>query len=82
MHQNVKVSWMSSKDAVLWQNWFLWKNRYKKIVKFMCMYNCKFGYFLNIDFKCEPKVCDGCYDLIMKAVNWDDVSVVSVNGKN
>lgn len=48
----------------------------------MCMYNCKFGYFLNIDFKCEPKVCDGCYDLIMKAVNWDDVSVVSVNGKN
>ena len=34
---------------------------------------CHCWYFLGIKFKYHRKVCDGCYDLMQKAMNFDDV---------
>ena len=31
-------------------------------------------------FKSEPYVCNGCPDLIQRAINFDDAAIVSVKG--
>ena len=28
---------------------------------------CHYWYFLNKSFKCQPNVCNGCHDLLMKS---------------
>ena len=38
-------------------------------------------YFKGIGFKYEPYLCNGCYDLMQKPINFDDVAIVSVKGK-
>ena len=39
---------------------------------------CYYWYFVDKDFKYELYLCNGCHDLIQKAMNFNDVAIVSV----
>ena len=39
-------------------------------------------YFLDKNFKYEPYLCNGCHDLMQKAINFNNVAVVSVKGSD
>ena len=41
---------------------------------------CKFYYFLDKDFKYGPYLCDGCYDMFMKAVSMQNLTIINHNG--
>ena len=43
---------------------------------------CHYSYFKDIGFKYEPYLCNGCYGLMQKATNFNDVAIVSINGSN
>ena len=37
---------------------------------------CKFYYFLDKNFNCGPYLCDGCYDMFMKAVSIMEIIIM------
>ena len=39
---------------------------------------CHYWYFLDKGFKYEPYLCNGCHDLMQKAMNFNDVAIVSI----
>ena len=39
---------------------------------------CNYWYFKYIGFKYEPYLCNGCHGFLHKAINFNDVSIVSV----
>ena len=39
---------------------------------------CNYWCFLDIGFKYGPYLCNGCHDLMQKAINFKDVAIVSV----
>ena len=39
---------------------------------------CHYWYSKNIGFTYEPYLCNGCYDLLQKAINFNDVAIVLV----
>ena len=39
---------------------------------------CRYWYLLNKGFKYEPYLCNGCHDLMQKAMNFNDVAIVSI----
>ena len=41
-----------------------------------------YWYFLDKGFKYEPYLWNGCHDLRQKAINFNDVAIVSVNIKD
>ena len=41
---------------------------------------CKFYYFLDKIFKYGPYLCDGCYDMSMKAVSMQNLAITNHNG--
>ena len=41
---------------------------------------CHFWYFKDIGFKYEPYFCNGCYDLMQKAMSFNDIAIVYVKG--
>ena len=41
---------------------------------------CPYWYFLDKGFKYEPYLCNGCHDLMQKAINFINVAVVSIKG--
>ena len=41
---------------------------------------CNCWYFKDIDFKYEPYLCNGCHDLMQKAMSFNDVAIVYVKG--
>ena len=41
---------------------------------------CKFYYFLDKNFKYRPYLCDGCYDMSMKAVSMQNLAIINHNG--
>ena len=43
---------------------------------------CHYWYFLGKDFKYEPYLCNGCHDLMQKAMNFNDVTIVSIKGND
>ena len=43
---------------------------------------CHYWYFSDKGFKSEPYLCNSCYDLIQKALNFDDISIASVKGSD
>ena len=43
-------------------------------------YICNYWYFKDIGFKYEPYLCNGCHDLMQKAMNFNDVAIVYVKG--
>ena len=38
------------------------------------------SHFFGINFRFQPKVCDGCYDLMEKAMSFIDITIFSVKG--
>ena len=41
-----------------------------------------FWCFLDKTFKYEPHLCHGCHNLVQKAMNINDVAIVSVKGSD
>ena len=41
-----------------------------------------YWYFLDKNFSYEPYLCDGCHDLMQKAMNCNDVAIVSIKGND
>ena len=39
---------------------------------------CHYWYFLDKNVKYEPYLCNGCHDLMQKAMNFNDVAIVSI----
>ena len=39
-------------------------------------------YFLKVNFRFQPKVCDGSHVLMQKALCFNNVAIVSVKGNN
>ena len=40
------------------------------------------GVFLNKSFSYEPYLCNGSHDLMQKAMNFNDVAIVSIKGND
>ena len=43
---------------------------------------CKFYYFLDKNFNYRPYICDGCYDMSMKAVSMQNLAIINHNGNH
>ena len=43
---------------------------------------CKFYYFLNKNFSHGPYLCDGCYDMSLKAVSIKNFAIINHNGNH
>ena len=41
---------------------------------------CKFYYFLDKNFKYVPYLCDGCYNMFMKTVSTQNLTIINHNG--
>ena len=41
---------------------------------------CKFYYFLDKNFKHGPYLCDGCYNMSMKVVSTQNLTIINHNG--
>ena len=41
-----------------------------------------YWYFLNKNFNYEPYLCNGCHDLLQKAMNFNDVAITSIKGND
>ena len=39
---------------------------------------CHYWYFLDKNFSYEPYFCNGCHDFMEKAMNFNDVAIVSI----
>ena len=39
---------------------------------------CYYWYFKNTCFKCEPYICNGCHDLMQKAMSFNNIAIVYV----
>ena len=39
-----------------------------------------YWYFENIDFKYEPYLCNGCHNLMQKAMSCNNIAIVYVKG--
>ena len=37
---------------------------------------------IEFTFNYEPYLCNGCHDLMQKAMNFDDVAIVSIKGND
>ena len=37
-----------------------------------------YWYFKNIGFKCEPYLCNGCHDLLQKAISLNNIAIVYI----
>ena len=44
--------------------------------------NLHYWYFKDIGFKYERYLCNGCHGLMQKAINFNDVAIVSIKGSN
>ena len=43
---------------------------------------CHYWYFLDKNFNYEPYLCNGCHDLMQKAMDFNDVAIVSIKGND
>ena len=43
---------------------------------------CHYWIILDIKLNYEPYLCHGCHDLMQKAMNFNDVAIVSIKGNN
>ena len=43
---------------------------------------CHYWYFLDKNFNYEPYLCNGCHNLMQRAMNFNDVAIVSIKGNN
>ena len=42
----------------------------------------KFYYFLDKNFNYGPYLCNGCYDMSLKAINMNDLTIINHNGNH
>ena len=40
----------------------------------------KFYYFLDKNFNCGPYLCNGCYDMSLKAISMQNLAIINHNG--
>ena len=43
---------------------------------------CHYWYVLDRGFKYEPYLCNVCHDLMQKAMNFNDVAILSIKGND
>ena len=43
---------------------------------------CHYWYFLDKNFNYDPYPCNGCHDLMQKAMYFNDVAIVSIKGND
>ena len=43
---------------------------------------CKFSYFLDKNFSYGPFLCNGCYDMSLKAVSMQNLTIINHNGNH
>ena len=43
---------------------------------------CKFYYFLDKSFSYGPFLCNGCYDMSLKAVSMQNLTIINHNGNH
>ena len=43
---------------------------------------CHYWYFLDKNFNYEPYFCNGCHDLMQKAMNFNDAAIVYIKGND
>ena len=43
---------------------------------------CHYWYFVDKKFNYEPYLCNSCHDLMQKAMNFNDVAIVSIKGND
>ena len=43
---------------------------------------CKFYYFLDKNFNCGPYLCNGCYDMYLKAISMKNLVIINHNGNH
>ena len=43
---------------------------------------CHYWYFLDKNFNYKPYLCNACHDLMQKAMNFNDVAIVSIKGND
>ena len=41
---------------------------------------CRYWYFKHIGFRYEPYLCNGCHDLMQKAMSFNNIAIVYVKG--
>ena len=39
---------------------------------------CHYWYFININFRLQPELCNGCHELLLKSVNFNYIAIVPV----
>ena len=42
---------------------------------------CHYWYFIDKNFNYEKYLCNDCHHLMQKAMNFNDVAIVSINGR-
>ena len=40
---------------------------------------CHYWYFLDKNFSYGPYLCDGCYNIMQKSINFKNISIINVN---
>ena len=65
-------------NARIWQDWYFRRNWYLKTNASKECDICHYWYFKDIGFKYEPHLCNGCHDLMQRAMNFNDFATVSV----
>ena len=58
---------------LIFQREFIW-------VKQINQENVHYWYFLDKNFNYEKCLCNGCHDVMQKAMNFNDVAIVSIKG--
>ena len=43
---------------------------------------CHYWYFKDIGFQCEPYLYNGCHGFMQKALNFNDIAIVSIKGSD
>ena len=43
---------------------------------------CHYWYLLDKNFNYEPYLCNGCHDLMLNTINFNDVAIVSIKGND
>ena len=43
---------------------------------------CHYCYFLDKNFNYEPYLCNGCHDLMQKAITFKNIAIVSIKGND
>ena len=56
-----------------------YRRKYLKYARPFCIdfifYN--YYYFLKVNFRLQPKVCNGCHDSMQKTMSFNDIAIIS-----